>query len=141
MRKIRRNFNDSELSLFGALYHTTPPTYSTGRGQGSMGNESSADSSRQIKECRYSVLTRTIGMFAKRVFATTLTPWGGSGIRTVEVEIQADTSTLRGYGFMNVRIGDKTVWISQKDARNLAQVLNAAANSCNANWRKSSITS
>ena len=140
MRKVRRNFNDSELSLFGTL-HYTKPTHSTGRGQGSMGSgQSSMDVFRQIKTCRYSVMTRIFGVFAKRVFATTLTPWGGSGIRTVEVEIQADTSDLRGYGFMNVRIGDKTVWISQKDARNLAQVLNAAANSCNANWRKSSIT-
>jgi len=139
MRKVRRNFNDSELSLFGTL-NFTKPTPDTGRGQGSMGDISYIDSFRQVKTCRYSVMTRIRGMFAKRIFATTLTPWGGSGIRTVEVEIQADSADLRGYDFLNIRIGDKTVWMSQKDARNLAQVLNAAANSCNANWRKSSIT-
>lgn len=139
MRKIRRNFNDSELSLFGTL-HYTKPTPDTGRGQGSMGDTSCMDSLRQVKTCRYSVMTRIFGVFAKRVFATTLTPWGGNSIRTVEVEVQADASNLRGYDFLNIRIGDKTVWMSQKDARNLAQVLNAAANTCNANWRKSSIT-
>lgn len=139
MRKVRRDFNDSELSLFGTLYHAKP-THSTGRGQGSMGSgQSSMDVFRQIKTCRYSVMTRMFGQFAKRVFATTLTPWG-VGIRTVEIEIQADAADLRGYHFMSVRIGDKTVWMSQKDARNLAQVLNAAANSCNAHWRKSSVT-
>jgi hypothetical protein len=105
-----------------------------------MGDISYMDSFRQVKTCRYSVMTRMLGVFAKRIFATTLTPWGGSGIRTVEVEIQADSANLRGYDFLNIRIGDKTVWMSQKDARNLAQVLNAAANSCNANWRKSSVT-
>lgn len=140
MRKTRRNFNDSELSLFGTLFFKAPDM-TAARGHGSMPHDNNdPDVLKQIKACRYSVVTQIVGQYAKRFFRTTLTPWTGSSVRRVEVELQADAKNLRGYNFLSIRIGDNTVWLTQKDARNLAQVLNASANSCNANWRKSSIT-
>jgi hypothetical protein len=84
------------------------------------------------------------GLFAHRVFRMANLRSVGS-IKSATISIQADAADLKGYGFMDVVItkGDDTIFwfgLSPKDARNLAQMLNAAANSSGATWRKSSIT-
>ena len=144
--KTRRKFNDSEMSLFSSVYafpSTATATPDTARGRGTV--ESSVYGS-VVRKCVYSVRTAMgfSGLFAHRVFRMANWQFAGS-VKSATISIQADAADLKGYGFMDVVItkGDDTTFsfgLNAKDARNLAQMLNAAANSTGATWRKSSIT-
>jgi len=66
------------------------------------------------------------------------------GLKSASITLCAD-SARRGFCIMELSLHTKSgetknIDLTAAEARHLAQVLNAAANSCNAKWRKSSVT-
>lgn len=142
--KTIKTLSDSEMPLFAgvwALSSSTQVTPNSGRGNGSTRNIYG----KQTRKCRYSVRTQSEGIYAKREIRVAKESGGvGSDFMGAMISVQARASDLRGYGMMTVsmenRDGTKTyMLINASEARHLAQALNAAANSCNCNWRKSSL--
>jgi hypothetical protein len=83
------------------------------------------------------------GIGMNRSFRVLLNGAFSGKFHSAAVEVLTDNSR-KGLGFMDVRLNHKdgsviTFNLSQSDARNLAQMLNAASNSCDSTWRKSSV--
>jgi len=141
---MRKRLNDSEMSLFASV--TTEPVFtvavkdSHGRGNGDASENTYG---KQIRKCRYTVVTRMFGIGMNRSFRVLLNGAFSGKFHSAAVEVLTDNSG-KGLGFMDVRLNHKdgsviTFNLSQSDARNLAQMLNAASNSCDSTWRKSSV--
>jgi hypothetical protein len=141
---MRKRLNDSEMSLFASV--TTEPVFtvavkdSHGRGNGDASENTYG---KQIRKCRYTVVTRMFGIGMNRSFRVLLNGAFSGKFHSAAVEVLTDNSR-KGLGFMDVRLNHKdgsviTFNLSQSDARNLAQMLNAASNSCDSTWRKSSV--
>jgi len=149
MRKTRRNFNDSEMSLFATVETTwnyancMPPAASEARGHGTT----EPRYGEQSRSCRYSVKTTfrpRANMFVRMFKVVLDRSYTGASLKSASVCVNGG-SNLRGMGYMEVSLHHKdgtttVVELTSGEARHLAQVLNAASNSCNANWRKSSVT-
>lgn len=141
---MRKRLNDSEMSLFASVM--TEPVFKSalkdthGRGNG---DASESTYGKQVRKCRYTVATRMFGTAMARSFKVLLNGAFSGKFHSATVDMVTDSSG-KGLGFMDVRLNNKdgTVQrfsLSQSDARNLAQMLNAASNSCDSTWRKSSI--
>jgi hypothetical protein len=142
---MRKRLNDSEMSLFASVM--TEPWFNVtvkdthGRGNGDASENTYG---KQIRKCRYTVVTRMFGgLGMARSFRVMLNGAFSGKFHSAAVEVLTDNSR-RGLGFMDVRLNHKdgsviTFNLSQSDARNLAQMLNAASNSCDSTWRKSSV--
>jgi hypothetical protein len=141
---MRKRLNDSEMSLFASV--TTEPVFTVavkeahGRGNGDASENTYG---KQIRKCRYTVVTRMFGIGMNRSFRVLLNGAFSGKFHSAAVEVLTDNSR-KGLGFMDVRLNHKdgsviTFNLSQSDARNLAQMLNAASNSCDSTWRKSSV--
>jgi hypothetical protein len=142
--KTIKTLSDAEMPLFAGVWtlsSSTQVTPNCGRGNGSTQNAYG----KQVRKCRYSVRTQSNGFYTHREIRVAKESGGvGSDFRGATITVQAKSSDLRGYGMMTIcmenRDGTKTsVLINASEARHLAQALNAAANSCNCNWRKSSL--
>jgi hypothetical protein len=141
---MRKRLNDSEMSLFASV--TTEPVFTVavkeahGRGNGDASENTYG---KQIRKCRYTVVTRMFGIGMNRSFRVLLNGAFSGKFHSAAVEVLTDNSR-KGLGFMDVRLNHKdgsviTFNLSQSDARNLAQMLNAASNSCDSTWRKYSV--
>lgn len=141
---MRKRLNDLEMSLFATVkcddVFGAPVVDANGRGKGDAGMNTYGT---KVRKCRYTVLTRKFGTGMVRSFRVLLNSLLISEVHSATVDVVAPSDT--GVGFMKVRINKKDGGVldfnlSQSDARNLAQMMNAASNSCNTKWRKSSIT-
>lgn len=153
MKTVTANlFTDSQMEIFGVKTATSK------RGRGIVPGTTEpyligfvGSMRRVVKQCVYSVVTKVnpwAGGFLSREFRLPMNYAGGIK-RECQAEmivtIQADRSNNVGYGFCTLTIHDKAknttldLCVYAADIRNMAQTLNAAANSCGATWRKSSI--
>ena len=150
---MRKRLNDSEMSLFASvpglfqseMYKSkSKPTENSGRG---LGDAIFNGYATVVRKCRYAVTTVACpsGVGFTRTLVAMLSSYGSHDTKSVSVTIRAN-SDRSGFGIMDVTLNHKNDNITRfsltaADARHLAQVLNAASNSCGATWRKSSITS
>lgn len=151
---MRKRLNDSEMSLFASvpgLYTSdmfdsaAKVTDKDGRG---LGEAIFGGYSVVVRKCRYvvnTIVSPYIGGGFIRTFRAAFRSMGTSNIEGMSVTVSADSNRI-GYGFMSLKLMMKDgspifIDISGPDARHMAQVLNAASNSCGATWRKSSIGS
>ena len=134
-------FTDAEMALFGVVQ----PKAKRGRGltPGTVGYRANTTIRRQSI---YSV--RTTGHSASLNRDYTLPLFGGfsSPSGKLYVSVGGDVVSRIGHNFATVSIRTQdgrwsTVIADASTLRNMAQVFNAAANSCCAEWRKSSIIS
>jgi hypothetical protein len=148
MKSKNTSFFESELPLFVGLNGQAGLTAPNGRrGTGSETTDTNLLDGYQHphRACVYGVATRwaSTGMFAIRTFVCRLT--GASKAGRCVIRLQADSHRqVKGYGFMEMTMvkedGSHFVMVmNARDARSMAQTLNAAANSCNAMWRKRNI--
>ena len=144
---MRKRLNDSEMSLFASVVSVfdVPVKDVCGRGNADLDKTYYGT---PIRKCRYTVFTRFLTNNYARSFKAVLRGMFGAGqtLKSASADVLTKYGTMQGLGLMTIRLNknDGTAIefdVSQADARNLAQMLNAAANSCNATWRKSSITS
>jgi len=142
---MRKRLNDSEMSLFASVKcempFDAPVKESCGRGSG---DATYSTYGRNLRKCRYTVLTRQFGIGLARSFRALIGDMSISQYPSATVDVLSHADG-KGLGFLDLRFNkvDGTVvslTLSQSDARNLAQMLNAGANSCNTMWRKSSLT-
>lgn len=142
---MRKRLNDSEMSLFASVKcgipFREPIKESCGRGSGDATDNTY---STNLRKCRYTVLTRQFGICLARSFRVLIGDMPSSQYPSATVDVLTHP-TGKGMGFLELRFNKKdgtevAMNLSQSDARNLAQMLNAGANSCNTVWRKSSIT-
>jgi hypothetical protein len=141
---MRKRLNDSEMSLFASVlsadvFNVTVKD-SHGRGNGDASENTYGT---QIRKCRYTVVTRMFGCGMARSFKVLLNGAFSGKFHSATVDVLTGTNR-KGLGFMDVRLNHKdgsvtSFNLSQSDARNLAQMLNAASNSCDSKWRKSSV--
>lgn len=137
-------FTDAEMAIFGVAQ----PKAKRGRGltPGTHDGYSAPDAAR--RKCVYSVNTRQGSICISRDYTLPLFGMSKPDDRTgrLEITIRADPTTRTGYKFATVVMqtmdGNWHGWsVDVLTLRNMAQVFNAAANSCGAEWRKSSIIS
>ncbi len=137
-------FNEAQMALFTVK----APNARRGRGQDPASVNAYSASSEERKKCIYSVQTRVSAVNSAHLKRVWNLPLHGPLYfkeGAIEVEMQADTKDGIGYGFATVTIhhGDTRMYLTLegKTIRNLAQMLNAVANSSRSQWRKSSIMS
>jgi hypothetical protein len=128
-------FTDSQMALFGVK----TPTARRGKlfdltGIGYF--------YRSPRKSMYAVVTQAAGQFVKRIFTLPLIGLSGEP-RTgmMEVSVQADAKDRHGYGFATIYLNDgngRSLVLTEnaQTLRSMAQMLNAAANSTGAVWRK-----
>jgi hypothetical protein len=141
---MRKRLNDSEMSLFASVlsadvFNVTVKD-SHGRGNGDASENTYGT---QVRKCRYTVVTRMFGTGMARSFKVLLNGAFSGKFHSATVDVLTGHNR-KGLGFMDVRLNHKdgsviSFNLSQSDARNLAQMLNAASNSCDSTWRKSSV--
>ena len=137
-------FTDAEMALFGVA----EPKAKRGRGLSPGKQDGYIAPAEARRKCVYSVKTQQGSICLSRDYTLPLFGVGTSGIRRgrLDVTVHADSTTRIGHQFasvvMQTRDGQWHVWtVDVLTLRNMAQVFNAAANSCGAEWRKSSILS
>jgi hypothetical protein len=148
MKSKNPSFFESEMPLF--VGSSTQAGLTAPNGRRGSGAETTEDNmytgyERTPRACVYGVATRWAvgGAYAIRTFVCRLT--GASKAGRCVIRLQAETSRrMKGYGFMEVIMTKEDgstfcVLLNARDARSMAQTLNAAANSCNAMWRKRNI--
>ena len=142
---MRKRLNDSEMSLFASVKcempFDAPVKESCGRGSG---DATQSTYGRNLRQCRYTVLTRQFGIGLARSFRAFIGDMSISKYHSATVDVLTHADG-KGLGFLDLRFNKSdgttvSMALSQSDARNLAQMLNAGANSCNTMWRKSSLT-